>query len=62
MVKPGERKTVAAYLQTNYEVSITRVCKVADLPKSMYYYSSVKDDSAVINKLKELSELKPNEG
>ena len=62
MVKPGERKNVAAYLEQSYQVSITRACKVVDLPKSMYYYKSVRDDSVVINKLQELAENKPREG
>lgn len=53
---------MAAYLTEDYRVSITRACQVAQLPKSMYYYRSVKDDSAVIEKLNELAELKPREG
>jgi putative transposase len=53
---------MAVYLTSGFQVSITRACRVVDLPKSMYYYTSVKDDSAVINKLKELSEQKPGEG
>ncbi len=53
---------MAAYLKNSYEVSITRACKVVDLPKSMYYYSSVKDDSLVINKLTELAQNKPTRG
>lgn len=62
MVKPGERKNMAAYLNIQFKVSITRACKVIDLPKSMYYYTSVKDDSIVIAKLTELAEQKPNRG
>jgi putative transposase len=62
VVKPGDRKNLAAYLEQTHQVSITRACKVIGLPKSMYYYSSVKDDSAVINKLTELAEKKPTRG
>ena len=53
---------MVAYLKDNYQTSITRVCKVVSLPKSMYYYNSVKDDSEVITKLLELAEKKPREG
>lgn len=53
---------MAAYLEDVHEVSITRACKVVNLPKSMYYYKSVKDDTAVINKLRELADKKPREG
>lgn len=62
MVKPGDRKNVVAYLMTTHQVSITRACKTIHFAKSMYYYKSIKDDSEVINKLKELAEQKPREG
>lgn len=62
MVKPCERKNVAAYVMEYHHVSITRACKVVQLPKSMFYYQTTKDDSIVIDKLKELAEKKPREG
>lgn len=62
MLKPGERKNVVAYVVEYHQVSITRACKVVHLPKSMYYYQSIKDDTPVIDKLKELAEKKPREG
>jgi putative transposase len=62
VVKPGDRKNIAAYLQEANKVSITRACKAIGFPKSMYYYNSVKDDSMVINKLTELAENKPARG
>lgn len=62
MVKPGDRKNVAAYLEQAHKVSVTRACKTIGLAKSMYYYKSVRDDSAVINKLRELAEQKPTRG
>jgi putative transposase len=62
VVKPGDRKNVIAYLTTAHQVSITRACKTIHFAKSMYYYQSRKDDTAVINKLKELAEQKPSEG
>ncbi len=43
---------MATYLVKFYpEVSISRACKVTSFPKSMYYYRTVRDDSATINKL-----------
>ncbi len=62
MVKPGDRKNVIAYLNKAFDVSITRACKTIGLPKSVYYYCSVKDDSAVIDKLNKLVESKPRRG
>lgn len=62
MVKPSERKNVVAYVIDYHQVSITRACKVVQLPKSMYYYQTQKDDSPIIEKLKELAEHKPREG
>lgn len=62
MVKPGDRKNVAAYLELSYQVSITRACTLTSLPKSLYYYRSVRDDSAVESKLRELAEQKPTRG
>lgn len=61
-MKPGDRKNVVAYLNQAYPISITRACKVIQLPKSMYYYRSCKDDSEVITKLAELADKKPLEG
>lgn len=62
MVNPCDRKNVAAYLEQSYQVSITRACKLIGLAKSLYYYKSLRDDSDVINKLRELAEQKPTRG
>lgn len=62
MVKPCDRRNVVAYLEQSHQISITRACKVIGLSKSLYYYESVKDDSSVIGKLKELAEQKPTRG
>ena len=53
---------MAVYAMEYHQLSITRACKVVQLPKSMFYYQSVKDDTVVIDKLKELAEQKPREG
>lgn len=62
MVEPGDRKNVVAYLNQAFEVSITRACVTIGLPKSVFYYTSVKDDSVVICKLQELADKKPTRG
>lgn len=53
---------MVAYLMEGYNVSISRACRVVKLPKSMYYYKNVRDDSETIDKLLELSERHPTEG
>jgi putative transposase len=62
VVKPCERKSMAAYAVETHGISITRACRTVQVSKTMYYYQSIRDDSAVIDKLKELSEKKPMEG
>jgi putative transposase len=51
---------MAAYLMESYTVSTTRACRVVSLPKSMFYYRTVKNDQPVIDKLNELVGMKVN--
>jgi putative transposase len=53
---------MVAYLMEHRQVSISRACRVVKLPKSMCYYKNIRDDSATIDKLLELSERHPTEG
>jgi len=53
---------MAAYVIARHHTSISRACKVICLPKSMYYYTKTKDDSATVSKLQELAEKHPTEG
>lgn len=62
MVRPVDRKNIVVYLGQTFQVSIRRACKTIELAKSMYYYDSVRDDSEVISKLRELADAKPAEG
>jgi putative transposase len=62
VVKSGDRKNAVAYLNKSYKVSITRACATLGMSKSVFYYSSVKDDSAVIDKLNQLVEVKSRRG
>lgn len=53
---------MAVYLMGSYSISTTRACRVVQLPKSMFYYRSVKDDGPVIDKLLELAQKHHREG
>jgi len=53
---------MVAYVVEHHQISISRACRVASLPKSMYYYQKVKDDSETIAKLQELSLAYSTEG
>jgi len=53
---------VVEYITSAHQVSIVRACGIAQLSKSVYYYSSCKDDSAVIGKLSSLAEKYPRRG
>ncbi|HVW97447.1 MAG TPA: hypothetical protein VHA56_15850 [Mucilaginibacter sp.] len=53
---------MAAYVIARHHMSISRACKIICLPKSMYYYTRIKDDSATIVKLQELAVKHPTEG
>lgn len=53
---------MAAYLMEEHQASIGRACRVVSLPRSMYYYQTIRDDTAVIDKLRSLSESYPTEG
>ncbi|MBX7206572.1 MAG: IS3 family transposase [Bacteroidia bacterium] len=53
---------MASYLEKSHGVSITRACRTIGLSKCMYYYTSIKDDSEVIEKLHTLAQDKPARG
>lgn len=61
-LKPYEHKELAEDIVKDERVSITRACQTVSLSRSMWYYKSIKDDTAVIDKLIEMSEIKPNRG
>ena len=44
------------------KLSIVRACELVCLSRSMWYYKTKRDDSEVIDKLTEMSEIKPNRG
>lgn len=53
---------MAAYVISTHRISISRACKVVNLPKSMYCYRNKKDDSETIAKLRVLADRYPTEG
>jgi putative transposase len=53
---------MVAYVVEHHQISISRACRVASLPNSMYYFKSTKDDSETITKLQQLAEIYPTKG
>lgn len=50
------RKDLANVIAEEYDVSISRACKLMDIHRSYFYYESVKDDSAVEEAIRKASE------
>jgi putative transposase len=44
------------------QISISRACRIFNIPRSLFYYQKRKDDTAVIEKLNELAEKLPTRG
>ena len=44
------------------KLSVSRACKIMSLPRSQYYYDSLKDDGEVINLLQDLAFAHPSYG
>ncbi len=61
-LKPCERKELAQFIVAEEVLSIQRACAMVSLSRSMWYYKSVKNDTEVMDKLIEMSEIKPNRG
>lgn len=55
-------KELATGVSSEYCVSIGRACRIINLPRSMYYYESKRDDTAVIDELSKLAEQLPTNG
>ncbi|RYE18957.1 MAG: transposase [Sphingobacteriaceae bacterium] len=53
---------MVTYLLEFRQVSISRACRVVKLPKSMFYYKNIRDDSETIDKLNWLADRHPSEG
>lgn len=61
VLKPCERKDRVDYIRSEHGYSLTKACKIINLPRRVYYYVPVKDVTEVIEKLQELTEKKPKE-
>ncbi|MEZ5051108.1 MAG: IS3 family transposase [Chitinophagales bacterium] len=59
---PCHMKELATGVSSEYCVSIGRACRIINLPRSMYYYESKRDDTAVIDELSKLAEQLPTNG
>jgi putative transposase len=59
---PATKKQLAEELVCEYKVPVSRACKMLSLPRSEFYYSSVKDDSEVIELLQQLAFDHPSYG
>ena len=46
-LKPEARKEVAEELVYEYDISISRACRIMDIYRSYFYYRSKKDDAPI---------------
>lgn len=59
---PCRQRELGEEIVKEYKAPISRACKIAQLPRSQYYYRNVKNDSAVIAALHELAAAHPTYG
>ncbi|MCF3108539.1 IS3 family transposase [Niabella sp. CC-SYL272] len=59
---PATKRQLSKELVKERKIPVSRACKIISLPRSQYYYASVKDDSAVIEALQELAFAHPSYG
>lgn len=45
-MKPADRRVAAKYLQTDYEVGVTRACGLIEMSRSNYHYQSCRGDDS----------------
>ncbi len=62
MVEPSVKKEVVTYLRDAYKAGTGRMTSLVGRSRSNWYYESKRDDSEVIEKLKELALKYPNRG
>ena len=56
------KRQLSEELVKDRKIPVSRACKIVSLTRSQYYYTSVKDDSAVIEALQELAFAHPSYG
>ena len=62
MVKSSVKKEACKYLKKKYKASIENICAIFRSTRTIWYYTSILDDSEVIEKLQEYVERNPNRG
>ena len=59
---PATKRQLAEEMVREERLPVSRACKLISLPRSQYYYKSLKDDTAVIDALQKLSADHPTYG
>ncbi|MCT3924048.1 IS3 family transposase [Elizabethkingia anophelis] len=59
---PAAKRQLSEELVKDHKIPVSRACKIVSLTRSQYYYTSIKDDSAVIEALRELAFAHPSYG
>ena len=62
MVRPSERRDQVSFICKGYGISASRACKLSGLSRSVWYYQSYRDDSAVMKKLEDMATKLPQNG
>jgi len=62
VIGPCQKRSIATELVEERSISIVRACNIMELDRSMFYYTSARDDSAVEEKLRWYAEHYPARG
>jgi putative transposase len=62
VVEPSAKRAAVSHLRKSHKANVSRACRVVRLSKSLWYYSSKKDDQEVIKELTKLAEQLPTRG
>lgn len=62
MVKPSSKKEIISYWQSEYQMSVLKMCSLVCLARSLFYRKSLKDDTSVEEKLRFLAKEFPTRG
>ena len=56
-IEPEVKKEVVTEIVTDYDISITRACRLMSIHRSYFYYAKKKNDNEVIDSIIEASEF-----
>jgi len=62
VVRPSQRRDQVAYSIRTFGISAAKACKITGLHRSVWYYKTQRDDSAVIEKLQQMAQELPQNG